>query len=60
MLPDCSKILAMCKHILKTFNDHVVHTDSNERSYDYYESGGQEMVIAYFMTGLWFEAGLIE
>jgi len=46
--------------ILRTFNDYVVYTDFNERSYDYYESGGQEMVIAYFMTGSWFEAELIE
>lgn len=46
--------------VLRTFNDYVVHTDSYERSYDYYESEGQEMVIAYFMTGSWFEAGLIE
>jgi len=40
--------------ILRTFSDYVVHTDSNKRSYDYYESGGQEMVISYFMTGSWF------
>lgn len=46
--------------ILRTFNDYVVHTDSIERSYDYYESGGQEMVFAYFMTGSWFGAGMIE
>jgi len=26
--------------VLRTFNDYVVRTDSNERSYDYCESGG--------------------
>ena len=45
--------------IFRTFDDYVIPTDSNERSYDYYESGGQEMVTAYFMTGSWFEAELI-
>lgn len=46
--------------ILRTFNDYVVHKNSIDRSYDHYESGGQEMVIGYFMIGSWFGAGMIE
>jgi hypothetical protein len=32
--------------VLRTFNDYVVHIDSDEGSYDYYEVEGQEMVVA--------------